>query len=303
MKQHTQPLDRKTFISAGLSFAATGLAAAAGAAATPAPDYDGRQKEIDLVSNIDYGRYLKDGDTRSFAALKRLDDAFDAVLADVRRTTVTDPDRPAVWYLYNMGVIVKTCRQTFAIDLVHRKALEAAPLLDFALITHNHGDHCDGKLHRALDAAKKTVVSNFLCNYGAKVGGYTRARKTFTFGDVTVKTALTDHNGYLIDFTTAYEVQIGNFTLFHSGDCSNYQKLQPSRRPDLWFVHPYCGMKTAVAAEKAVHPARVVISHLQELGHAKDRWRWTYRDGLKVKNELAAAGFASIVPLWGDRLV
>lgn len=60
-----------------------------------------------------------------------------------------------------------------------------------------------------------------------------------------------------------------------------------------------CG---AAAGAEAVKPKLAVVAHLNELGHAKDRWRWTWADGAKAKKQLEAAGFAATVPLWGDRI-
>ena len=151
------------------------------------------QKRTDRVSAGVFDRYFLDGNTRGLAALRRLEDAFDKVRREVRGTTVGDI--PAVWMLYNMGVVVKTREAVFSIDLHHRRAAELAPLLDFALITHNHDDHWRQDFYQAMDRAGKTVVSNFLANFGpvdwrsgaadwAAGGGYTRARKTFRIRDV-----------------------------------------------------------------------------------------------------------------------
>ena len=270
-------------------------------------DYAALQVEIDEVTPQDFKAYL-DGEWDWFglarkAALQRLDDAFDKVLAEVKSTVVTD--RPAVWLVYNMGVIVKTKESCFSIDLKHRRAPEIAPLLDFALITHNHGDHFTEEFYKAMNGAGKTVISNFRDNYGAKDwkkgGGYTRAVKAFRIKDVEIRTSLTDHNGYLVDFTTAFEVHVGNHTIYHSGDCSNVAKLNPTRRPDLWIVHPYCGMK-AESGVKKMNPQLTVMAHLNELGHARDRWRWTWEDGFKAKAKAEEAGGAAIVPVWGERI-
>jgi hypothetical protein len=158
-----------------------------------------------------------------------------------------------------------------------------------------------------MNKAGKTVVSNFLDNFGVKDwiinGGFTRAEKTFTFGDVSVKTRQCDHNKYLVNFTTFYEIHIGDFTLCHTGDCSNHEKLKFSRKPDLWVVHPYCGMDTVKASVEAVHPKKVLVGHIEELAHPKNMWRWSYSDGLKVKSNLESAGFAAVFPLWGDRVM
>ena len=274
------------------------------------------QREIDDITPADWSPYYKAGSSldaetgarlrERLPALQRYEDAFDKVVAEIKATEVTD--RPAVWLVYNMGIIVKTPKSLFSVDLHHRRAEELAPLLDFALITHNHGDHYTDRFYYAMDGVqKKTVVSNFKDNYGAHFakrhpGGYTRASKTFEFGDVTVRTAYTDHNAYLIDYTTTFEITCGDFTIYHSGDCSNAAKLKPvSPNPDLWLVHPLCGMKPVDGA-RAVNPKLTVVAHLNELGHPKGRARWTWADGEAAKAKLAEAGYAAVVPLWGDRL-
>ena len=280
-------------------------------------DLDSRQSEIDAIAPKDFMEYWMQGlqmkpedlaaRAEQFPVLKRLEAAFEKVFREAKDTTITDINRPAIWYVYNMGLVVKTPKTLFSIDLHHRRAEEFAPLLDFALITHNHDDHYTERFKVAMDRGqRKPVVNNFFDNYGVrdrKFGGYTRAKsKTFQYGDVKIITGLCDHNSYLIDYTTPFEVQIGDFTLYHSGDCYSHAKLHVSRQPDIWVFHPYCGMDVVKGCQEAIHPKLAVIAHLQEMGHAKGRYRWTYRDGLDVKARLEAAGFAARMPLWGDRL-
>jgi len=287
-------------------------------APTGDPDLDLRQDEIDAITPQDFKAYWTPGSqlpdeqlaeqVARFPVLGRLEAAFDKVFREAKETVVADINRPAIWYVYNMGLVVKTPKTMFSIDLHHRRAEEFAPLLDFALITHNHNDHYTERFKFAMDRVQhKPVVNNFFDNYGVrdrKLGGYTRAKtKTFVYGDVKIISGLCDHNDYLIDYTTPFEVQIGDFTLYHSGDCSSPAKLQVSRQPDIWVFHPRCGMKAAEGCQKAVHPKLAVIGHLQEMGHAKGRYRWTYRDGLDEKAMLEAAGFPARMPLWGERLV
>ena len=314
-------MTRRDFVkgvaSAGM-LAAAGRLAAQSHEPTGVAELDLRQAEIDAVTPQDFAAYcsLEPGaagaealsaEVSRFPVLGRLEAAFDKVFREAKDAVVTDANRPAVWYLYNMGLIVKTPKTMFSIDLHHRRAEEFAPFLDFALITHNHNDHYTERFKVAMDRGEhKPVVNNFFDNYGVrdrKFGGYTRAKsKTFRFGDVTVITGLCDHNSYLIDYTTPFEVQVGDFTLYHSGDCCSHEKLGVSRRPDLWVFHPYCGMDPVKGAVETVRPKKAVIAHLQELGHARGRYRWTYRDGLKAKARLEAAEFPSVMPLWGERL-
>ena len=256
-------------------------------------DYPDITKEI-------FERYLREGS--GHPVLTGLDAAFEKVMDEAKEAVITD--KPAVWFVYNMGLVVKTRESLFAVDQMHRLAPRHADRFDFALITHNHDDHYTVPFYERMDGAHKTVVSNFRDNYGAHrpsgIGGYTRAEKTFRLKDVEIRTTLTDHNGYLVDFTTAFEIRVSDYTIFHSGDCSNVAKLNPSRRPNLWFVHPRCGMKANLGVEK-FHPELTVIAHLNELLHNK--YRWTWADGEAARRLVEKAGGKAIVPRWGERVV
>ena len=313
-------MNRREFAKGCVAMASAMALRRAGAqrhAPTGDADLDARQAEIDAVTPQEYKRYLQGGLavsperlaelTARLPAIARLEAAFGKVMDEAKETAVGDIDHPAIWYVYNMGLVVKTPKTLFSIDLNHRRAEELAPLLDFALITHNHDDHYTARFKEAMDwGQRKTVVNNFFDNYGVrdrKFGGYTRApSKTFLLGDVKIVTGLCDHNSYLIDYTTPFEVQIGRFTLFHSGDCCSHEKLKPTRRPDVWVFHPRCGMDAVKGCIEAVNPKLAVIAHLQEMGHPKGRYRWTYRDGLDEKARLEAAGFTAKMPLWGERI-
>ena len=267
------------------------------------------QRETDRVSAEVFDRYFLDGDTRRRASLRRLEDAFDKVLREVRETEVGDV--PAVWSLYNMGVVVKTRESLFAIDLHHRRAAELAPLLDFALVTDNHDDHWRPDFYRAMDRAGKTVVSSFLDNYGpvdwrrsdagwASGGGFTRARKTFRIRDAEIRTSYVDHNDYLIDFTTAFEVRVGKWTLYHTGDCgSGSEPKLRACRPDLWVFFPGCGIDVE-AAVRRVRPKHLAFGHLWELGHKGGRLTAPLlRDAFAAARR---AGAEPVLALWGERL-
>ena len=267
-------------------------------------------RETELVEQKTYGAYLRDGDTRGFASLVKLEAAFEKVMREAKATAVTG-DAPAVWSVYNMGYVVKTRESLFSIDLVHRRDEELAPLLDFALITHNHGDHWRKGFYRAMNSARKTVISNFNDNYGVrdwrKNGGYVRGVKTFRIRDVEIRTSLIDHNDYLIDFTTAFEVKIGGFILYHTGDSGRgtEPKLETTwGRPDLWLFFPGCGIDTRKAVEK-VQAKRIVFGHLWELGH--ERGHRGRLDEPLIRPRLAwakEAGCTDVsVAFWGDRVI
>ena len=266
------------------------------------------QRDTELVSATTYSQYMADGDTRGLVALERLEAAAEKVLREAREAAVHDV--PAVWSVYNMGYVVKTRESLFAIDLVHRRDAEFAPMLDFALVTHNHRDHWRSGFYRAMDGAGKTVVSNFLDNFGVRNwrrdGGYTRARKVFKFKDVEVRTSLVDHNDYLVDFTTAFEVKVGEWTLFHTGDAGlgTEHKLETAwGRPDLWLFFPGCGIDVKKAVGK-VAAKRVVFGHLWELGHRhghKGRLDEPLIRPRLVQAREAGCNDVSLA-FWGDRI-
>lgn len=278
-------------------------------------DYDSFQRDVDATAAASYATFVAAGPELdpaareaalvSAPALRLYDEAFERVLREIGETPAPAAGTPPViWFLYNMGIVVKTSHSLFAIDVAHREGVRLAPILDFALITHNHDDHWRPDFYFAMDGAGKTVVSNFLDNYGAHragimPGGFVRGEKVFELGDVRIRTALSDHNDYLADFTTTFEIAVGDWTLYHTGDSSNIAKLNPSRPPDLWIVHPRCGLDIGEAARK-FRPRRVVVGHLCELGHKK--WRWTMADGLADAAKAEATGAETAVPLWGQRI-
>lgn len=269
------------------------------------------EAETDLVRPADFKNWFRTGDACGYMSLMKLEAAFQKVMDEVRATKVTT-DRPAVWLVYNMGFVVKTKSAVFSIDLNHRRSAELAPLLDFALITHNHDDHYNADFYRAMDRAGKTVVSNFLDNYGAADwkkggaswyanGGYTRAEKSFRFGDVEVRTSLVDHNAYLVDFTTAFEIRIGDFILYHTGDCGNSRKFKNTfGRPDLWLCFPGCGLNAGEAYD-AVRPKEFAFGHLWELGHGAGRLKMPLL--MRQIGAAEAKGAKIRVPLWGERVI
>ena len=303
-------MTRKEFIGAATAFAAFSPRLFAEGSANR---YLELQAEIDQIKAAEYFDYMQSslrvGELGSFfskinrPALKRLDAVVDTIKSEIKKTRVTS-GTPAVWLVYNMGLVIKTAETCFAIDLVHRRAAELAPLFDFLLLTHNHSDHCSEPLYKAVNGAKKTVISNFKDNYGvadwSKNGGYVRGVKTFGVRDVEIKTALSDHNGYLVDFTTTFEIRVGNFVIYHTGDSSNISKLNPTAQPDLWVVHPRCGLNVLDGYRKFA-PKQTAICHLNELGH--DKWRWSWADGLAEKAKIEGAGGKAFVPVWGERIV
>ena len=203
---------------------------------------------------------------------------------------------------------MKASRREFllAIDLNHRRGTEIAPFLDFALVTHKHRDHWRGDFYKAMDSAGKTVVSNFLGNKDASECGHASGEKVFKIKDVEIRTFRVDHakEAWGIDFTTAFEIKIGDFRLLHTGDCrpSNGKLCVKWGRPDLWLFFPMSGLDIADAMRR-IGPKRVVFGHLWELGHAVGKGRahkWHINRAMpKAKSQCGDVSVA----FWGDRII
>ena len=291
------------------------------AASASAPNCRSEENQSRLITKWDeaaeavspqvYGQYLRDGDVRGFKALEASELAFEKVMREVRETVVTG-DVPAVWSVYNMGYIVKTRKSLFSIDLKHRRADEFVPLLDFALITHNHGDHWQRDFYRKMTGAGKIVASNFLGDnpgFNALKGDSAKGVGTYRIGDVDIRTSLIDHGDapWAIDFTMAYEIKIGDFILYHTGDSGRgtVPKLNTGwGRPDLWLFFPGCGINTPQAVAK-IKAKRIVFGHLWELGHRQGhKGRLDERLIRPRLAEAKAAGCDDVsVAFWGDRIV
>ena len=292
-------IGRRQFVAGAVAVGLTGGASGSSSSGT-SDDIAVWHKETEQVSPEVYRQYMADGGTRGFASLEKLEAAFEKVMREVKDAKVDDI--PAVWSVYNMGYVIKTRESLFSIDLVHRRDMEFASMLDFALVTHNHGDHYRKNLCKAIADRKRLVISNFI-----PVKGYTRAKKTFKIKDVEIRTSLIDHNDWLIDFTTAFEIKVGNWTLYHTGDSGRgtEPKLETVwGRPDLWLFFPGCGIDTAKAVAK-VKAKRIVFGHLWELEHKQNHQGRLDEPLLRraLVNAVKGGNRSTSLAFWGERIV
>ena len=292
-------IGRRQFVAGAVAVGLTGGASGSSSSGA-SDDIAVWHKETEQVSPEVYRQYMADGGTRGFASLEKLEAAFEKVMREVKDAKVDDI--PAVWSVYNMGYVIKTRESLFSIDLVHRRDMEFASMLDFALVTHNHGDHYRKNLCKAIADRKRLVISNFI-----PVKGYTRAKKAFKIKDVEIRTSLIDHNDWLIDFTTAFEIKVGNWTLYHTGDSGRgtEPKLETVwGRPDLWLFFPGCGIDTAKAVAK-VKAKRIVFGHLWELEHKQNHQGRLDEPLLRraLVNAVKGGNRSTSLAFWGERIV
>lgn len=278
----------------------------------PVTDWEGRKPHLDKIieaadqipTTREYKQYMNLSTADSLSYYRNLDilryndDAFNKVLAEVKSSKVPEGE-VYIWMVYNMGYVLKTAKVCFAMDLKHRRAKELIPYLDFATITHKHGDHYSDDFNEAMQQAGKPVLSNFIENgYLVKDGG------EMQLSGVSIRTNYADHNVKLLKFVVVYEFELGKdvkkFTVVHSGDACNYEQIQPKRKADIFIYHMRVGLNLEKAHENVL-PKISLLSHVLELGHPKGKARWTYDDALNKRNEISMKEVW--VPIWGEKMV
>lgn len=264
------------------------------------------QDYMDSLSSDTFNAYLKaDEQTRremeKGTVLRYYQIALDKLVREIPRTRV-EKGTVAIWHLYNMGYVVKTPSQCFAVDIKHPEASRLVPFLDFLLITHKHGDHFTDAMNKAMTDAGKPVFANWESDSYPLTN--LKDTRELQVGGIKVRTALTDHNAKLQNFVITYLVDCGedtDHTVFYlTGDTNNTEQVDPGCPVDIFIPHILVGLDVPKAAEQ-VDPCWMFSSHLHELGHKLTLWRWSYFDGLDISHETHRRNV--FVPCWGDKVV
>lgn len=267
------------------------------------------QNGVLMMRNTVFNPFALDGrmEKEKTAALEKeypilyfYEKAFDRVLEEVSSHTPGE-EEVFLWLIYNMGYVIKSPAGCFGLDLNHRRAAELAPLLDFVLTTHNHIDHFDAELFKAMTAQQKSVVSNF-----HPAPGFHRPPQELQFGEITIQTQENDHNPTLKKFVTSYYITLPNgCSIFASGDSRNVEQLDPPcGKVDIFIPHPRVGLYVPDAVEK-FRPKSVLYSHLLEMRHTPPTpWYAVPYDLLDDERKLVSeTGTSALAPLWGEKLV
>lgn len=266
---------------------------------------DKMQTYVDGFTHTLFNEYLatpagcdKEQGLERWGLMKFYNMALEKLLTEIPATKVKKGE-VAVWQLYNMGYVIKTQTQCFGIDLYHKHAERLASMIDFMLITHNHSDHYSKRLVAELERQGKAVYSNFMDN-GYKV----TTGDEFTIGNISVKVNTVDHNKTLTNFVNTYEVNCyaskgKPFVFFFTGDSHNYTQLNVSGKIDAFVPHLAVGLNMAEAVKK-INPTIVLMSHILELGHAIDKWRWSYQYGVNECRKLSRERV--YLPVWGEKI-
>ena len=264
---------------------------------------DYMQTIIDKTLTADYMKYFENRKSAAVNPIFRyLDQSLDRILEQLPKEKPA-PGTVVIWYLYNMGFIIKTPTVCFGVDINHRNAELLEPYLDFIVGTHNHNDHYTIPLMQKMNAAGKLVITNYFPN-----PGYTKAESyTHTVNGVTIHCGESDHNPRLKKFTMPMEIICPtgdrNFVFYTSGDTYHHSFLKPvTDAVDLYVVHPYCGMSAAEAA-KQVNAKLTLVVHLHEMTHEYNKWRWKYADGRNTLELLQKENRNAYIPVWGEKFI
>lgn len=219
--------------------------------------------------------------------------AADQSAQEIRNTPVTEG--VVIWKLYNMGYVVKTRDACFAIDLVQPGAGDLSDVLDFAIVSHAHGDHYDTNFLNAMVAAGKKVYSPFFAG-GTVIDTETEFRQN----ELKVRFTMNDQSGVPVIVT---EVNCGpsaqEYTIYHIADSRVLEALNPTRKPDLLILHIANGIDIFETI-KRTQPAVTVFDHVMELGHAVGKYRWSYDYTYdQIRDFPKGSGY---VLTWGERL-
>ena len=267
---------------------------------------------VDRIPAPEFGKFRKQAEMnaarrekwyRQYPVLELYDRAIDKLLREIPATKVERGI--VVWHLYNMGHVIKTPECCFGIDIYHRQAVKLVPLLDFALVSHNHGDHYDPVFCDAMTAAGKPVIANFLPKGAEKNPPAGRKIK-----DVTLEFEKADHNESLPDFIMCSRITCGRGphapVIYQTGDSCNAKQLHPSGPIDIHILHPRVGLSVPEAAE-LLHPREIWFSHLHEMGHCIPS-PWRPVDFVEVgwdKEQIEKRGDKVLCryPIWGEKFV
>lgn len=263
------------------------------------------QRYADILTDTQFVEYYrasngcqKEQGLEGWGILQFYNLALEKLLHEIPATEVK-ADEIVVWQLYNMGYVVKTADQCFGVDLHHKHAERIAPLIDFLCITHNHSDHQWKPLTQEMARQGKAVYSNFL-NNGYKLKGGEKKK----IGNIEIENWLGDHNAATPKFVTSYQISCLSaegkpFTFLFTGDSYNHEQMNPTHPVDVFIPHLAVGLKMDKAIEK-LNPNVVLMSHILELAHHINKWRWSYAYGIRECEKLNREGV--YLPVWGEKI-
>ncbi len=219
----------------------------------------------------------------------------DALLADIRAAASNDPDALHLWWLGQSGYLVQYRQSHLLLDPylsdsltrkyadtgkphIRMTAIPVAPerldFIDLVTSTHNHTDHLDGETLLPLlriNPALTVVVPEANRDFAAhrlnvtpnELTGIT-VHQPVTVDDITLRAVPAAHEALETDEFgrhqfVGYVIQLGPFTLYHSGDTLLYDGLVERLRT---LAETIGGIDLALLPINGRDPARGVAGNL-----------------------------------------
>ena len=221
--------------------------------------------------------------------------SHDALLADIHAAASNDPDALHLWWLGQSGYLVQWRQTHLLLDpylsdsLTHKYAdtekphtrmteIPVAPerldFVDLVTSTHNHTDHLDGEtlipLLRANPAltvvvpeANRDFAAHRLGVMPTQLTGIT-VKHAVTVGEITLHAVPAAHETLKTDEFgrhqfVGYVIELGPFTIYHSGDTLLYDGLAERLRE---LAAQIGGVDLAILPINGRDPARGVAGNL-----------------------------------------
>jgi len=241
-------------------------------------------------------------------ATKLLEIRTRRAVEEIRATNVAEGSM-RVWYIYNMGVVVKTADATVGIDVAGSywapSIADVGGLLDVLIVTHPHGDHLDAKVAAAAakvgakiveadeqvrlddsnppnvvrDPAGTSMVKLLTGSelaaqalVGVEPGGTIEVKGVKITAYPAQHSSSNASDGFSATPTDWFYVEVSGFGVLHTGD-GVFTDSKPDlsgKWVDLYIVHYVDGIY-AEDYYKLVPQSRILVPlHLHELGHGKE---------------------------------
>ncbi len=224
------------------------------------------------------------------------------------RTAKVEEGSMRVWYIYNMGVVVKTTDATVGIDVAGAhwapSIADVGGLLDILIITHPHGDHLDPEVAAAAaKAGAKIVMADETVRLddsnppnvvrdpegtsmvklltgsalaaqalvGVEPGGTIEVKGVRITAYPAQHSSSNASDSFSATPTDWFYVEVSGFGVLHTGDGMITDTIPDlsGKRVDLYLVHYVDGIYAEEYYELAPQSRVMVPLHLHELGHGK----------------------------------
>ncbi len=194
----------------------------------------------------EYGNYLADKLPENTPALYFYWYSNQRKLSDLRvqkaitniKNTKVEKGKIKIWSLLNMGVVIKTNRQTIAIDTANIPFSQAhnalADIVDIFIVSHGDGDHYDpGLLEKALEQNKTIVFPDKFTFTKDAPGNIFKlpSGETKNINGVKITAYQTDHRGdgnFRVP-NAWFIVETEEFKLLHTGDGRDFKNKEEAQ--------------------------------------------------------------------------